>query len=66
MEASSVRDVAKALSQVGLSAPSAPSLSWDSSPLDMVLEQEVEGVDTKKLEELLARHGGRTSGETGA
>ena len=64
--ASSVRDVAKALSRVGLSAPSAPSLSWDNSPLEMVLEQEVEGVDQKKLAELLARHGGKTSRETGA
>ena len=66
VEASSVRDVAKALSRVGLSAPFAPSLSWDNSPLETVLEQEVEGVDQKKLAELLARHGGRTSGETGA
>jgi len=66
VEASPVRDVTKALNQVGLSAPSAPSLSWDNSPLETVLEQEVEGVDPKKLAELLARHGGRTSGETGA
>ena len=63
LEASPVRDVAKALSRVGLSAP---SLSCDNSHLEMVLEQEVEGVDQKKLAELLARHGGKTSRETGA